>query len=113
MRRMFAYDAGEWSSRVVVSKLALLGGARRRRSLPVGLGVFERLHCLVEVLLTGHSSLEKLALPLYFLGVVVVCRLLLCFRAALLIDGRLLLQRINRHPCLSSTYVIARLYQDA
>src|SRR5712675_1372043 len=110
MHRNITYDAGEWSGQIVVSKLALLGGARRRRSFPVGLGVFERLHRLVEVLLTGHPSLEKLALPLYFLRVVVVGRLLLCFRAALLVDGRLLLQRINGHQCLSSTYMIAGFY---
>src|SRR6267378_86767 len=103
-----AHDTREWSNQVVVSQLASLGGARRRGSFPVGLGILECLHRQVEVLLAGHTPLEKLALPLYFLLVVVVGRLLLCFGAALLVDGRLLLQRINRHQRLSRTHVIAR-----
>src|SRR6267378_3912525 len=105
MHRNVAYDTGEWRGQVVVSKLASLGDARRRGSFPVGLGILVCLYGQVEVLLAGHAPLKKLALTLYFLGVVVVRRLLLCFGAALLVDGRLLFQRIDRHQRLSGMHV--------
>ena len=110
--RNISDDARERRRQMVVGELALLGHARGRRRFPIRLGILKGLHGLVVALLAGHPSFEKLALTLHFHFVVFVGCLLLGFGAALLIDGRLLLQRINRHQHLSGADMVTRLDQN-
>ena len=113
MHRNVADDSGERRRQVVVRKLALLRDARGLGRFPIGLGILEGLDCLFVVLLAGHTCLEQVLLPLQFALVVVEDGLLLRLGAALLIDRRLLLQRIDGHQHLSGAHMVARLHQDA
>ena len=107
-------DSVERRSQVVVRQLALLGDARglarlpsppwscRKPARPV------RKLCLL-VTPSSYSCCWRSSSRL----VVIEDRFLLRFGAALLIDGRLLLQRIDGHQRLPGADVIARLDQDA
>ena len=105
-------DAIKRGGQVVVGEFALLGDASGGRGFPIRLGILERLHRKFVVLLTAHTPSYKLPLALDLALVVVEGCLLLRFGAALLVNRRLLLQRIDRHQHLAGVHVVARLHQD-
>src|SRR5436853_920695 len=108
-----ADDAGERRGQMIISELPLLRGTASFSRFQIRFGIFKSLHRIIVVLLTGYSALIKSSLPLEFALVVIENGFLLCFSAPLLIDSRLLLQRINRHEHLPCAYSVTRLHQDS
>src|SRR5438067_2907017 len=108
-----ADDAVERRGQMIISELPLLRGTASFCGLQIRFGIFKSLQRVIVVLLTGYSALVESSLPLEFVLVVIKNGFLLCFGAPLLIDSRLLLQRINRHEHLSGAYSVTRLHQDS
>ena len=87
--------------------MALLSDARRDGCFPVSFGILIGLESKLVIALAAYSTLIELALPFDFVRRIVESGFLLRLSTALLIDSRLLLQRIDGHQRCSGADVIA------